>query len=125
MLPRVIVTIPRAFVKALIKPRDLNYRPREFDFSVRQLTRLMRARPLVIVLGNLHKHGAVERAGPVLALEIEMVEHAALLVHENHQLDPARIKDPEGLQTEVLSSSTLFTKNSSFLSERQRHRGCM
>ena len=32
VLPRITVAIPRAFVKALIEPRELNQRPREFDF---------------------------------------------------------------------------------------------
>ena len=85
----------------------------------------MRERQLLTALGNLRERGAVERAGPILSLEIEKVEHAARLVHEGHQLDAAGVKDPEGLLAEVLSSSTLFTANSSFLSERQGHRGCM
>ena len=122
MLPRVTVTIPRAFVKALIEPRELDHRAREFDFWIRQLARLRRARPLVAVLKNLCKRGAIERAYPVLALEIEEVEHAARLVHEVHQLDAVGVEDPVNLLAELLSPGALLAADSSLLSERQGHR---
>ena len=125
VLPHVAVFLPRAFVKALIEPRELSQRPKAFNMCLCQLERLRGTRPLVAALENLSEGCSIERAGPVLALVIEDVQHAARLVQEGHQLDAAGVKDPEGLQTEVFSLTTLFTANSSFLLKRQQHRECM
>ena len=111
-------------MKALIKPRELGHRSREFDFWVRQLARLRRARPLVAAVEELRERGAVERSDSVLTLEIEDVQHAARLVHEGHQLDNARVENPEDLLAEILSSGTMFTGDSRLLSRRPGHRGC-
>ena len=81
------------------------------------------ARPLITALENLRERGTIERAGPVLELGNEDLQHAARLVHECHQLDAAGVEDPEELLAEMLSSGTLFTADSSHLSERQGHRG--
>ena len=91
-------------MKALIEPRELNQRPREFDFWVRQLARLRRALPQITALENLHKRGAIRSADQVLAHAIEKVEHAARLAHEGYQLDAAGMKDPIDLLAELLSS---------------------
>ena len=83
---------------------------------------MRRARQLVAEIKNLRKRGAIDRADPVLALEIEKIQHAARLVHERHQLDAVGVDDPVNLLTELLSSGALFTADSSLLSERQWHR---
>ena len=84
---------------------------------------MRRARPLVAALKNLRRRGAIERANPVLALEIE-VEHAARLVYEGHQLDAVGTKNPVDLLADLLSSDALLATDSSLLSERQRYRIC-
>ena len=73
VLPHVAVSVPRAYVKALIENRELSQRPREFDLGVRQLERLLRARPLVAAPEDLSEGCSIERAGPVLAAEVEDV----------------------------------------------------
>ena len=124
VLPRVTVAVLRAFVKALIAPRKLNQRSREFDFWVGQLVRLRRSRPLITALNNLRLRGVIERADPVLTLQIEKVEHASWLVHESYHLDAVGVEDPVDLLAKLLISGALFTANSSLMSKRQVHRGC-
>ena len=60
-------------MKSLIEPRELSQQPREFDLGVRQLECLRRARPLVAAIEDLSKGCFIERAGPVLAVEVENV----------------------------------------------------
>ena len=123
VLPRVTVTVPRALVKALIESREFSQRPREFDVGVCQLERLRGARPRTAALENLSEGGSIERAGPVLAVEVEGVQHATLFVNEGHQLDAAGVEDPDDLFAELLGSGTLLPADSSILSKPQWHRG--
>ena len=124
VLPRVTGAIPRAFEKALIEPKELNHRSRESNFSIRQLARLKRERPLVAALKNLRKRGVIKRADSVLALEIEKVKHVDRLVYEGHQLDAVGMEDLVDLLAELFSSGALLAADSSLLSERQGQRRC-
>ena len=50
-------------MKALIEPRELSQRPRQFDLGVRQLDRLRRARQLVAAFEDLGEVCSIKRAG--------------------------------------------------------------
>ena len=123
MLPHVAVSVPTAFVKALIKTRKLSQRPREFDLGVSHFERLRGAKSLVATPEHLSEGCSIKRAGPVLAVEVEDVKHAARLVREGHQLNAAGVEDTEDLLTELVDLGALFTANSGLLSRRQGHRG--
>ena len=91
--------------------------------GVRQLERLRGPGPLVATPKDLSEGCFIERACQLLAVEVENLQHSALLVQEGYSLDSAGVEDTEDLLAELLDSGALYTANSGVLPRRQEHRG--
>lgn len=86
---------------------------KEYDICVGQFERLQETKRLFHTLKHLVQRCDVESANPVLAVQVEDVEHDARLVHEHYVLDADRVDNPVDLLAELFDVNALLASDSS------------